>query len=434
MKNMPHQQRSIQIELAYGRTGLKVTIPEQQLVKVLSMKSCGSIIDPLIAITKSLLQPIGFHQSLFDIAKNHASACILICDITRPVPNKIILPPILKTLSAAGIQHQNISILIATGIHRPNLDQELNELVGPEIVSRYRIDNHYSRDPEAHAHLGQTSRGTEVWIDKRFVNADFKIATGFIEPHLMAGFSGGRKLIVPGIASLETMKFMHGPKIMEHPQSREGVIEGNPFHEEALEIAKMTGVDFIVNVALNEQKEIIGVFSGHLEEAHKAGVNFVRQVVRDTVPELVDIVITTSAGYPLDTTYYQSIKGMTAAAPIVKQGGTIILAAQCEKGLGSEEFSSLATDARPYQQIVDEIVSEKTFIIDQWQFEKFAQARRKAEIILVAEGLAPEIKNKLHVSWAETVEHALAMALERHGENARIAVIPKGPYILSELE
>jgi lactate racemase len=430
---MQTQSDILQVELAYGKTGLQVALPRQQVVKVLQMKPSPPILDAPVAITKSLLRPIGFEHSLFDMAKKRQSACVLICDITRPVPNKILLPPILKTLSAAGIPHDKISLLIATGIHRPNLEQELMELVGAEIAARYKIDNHYSRDLQSHTNLGETSRGTPVWIDKRFVEADFKMATGFIEPHLMAGFSGGRKLVVPGISSIETMRHMHGPKIMEHPQSREGVIEGNPFHEEALEIAKMAGVDFIVNVALNEKKEIVAIFSGHLEKAHQAGVDFVRGTVRDTVQEPVDVVITTAAGYPLDTTYYQSIKGLTAALPIIKQGGTIILAARCEQGLGSEEFSALATDSRPLAQIIADIVSEKTFVIDQWQFEKFAQARRKCDIILVADGLSAEIKSRLHCSWAETVEQALAMALRKCDKNATIAVIPKGPYILPQV-
>jgi nickel-dependent lactate racemase len=424
----------MQIELAYGKKGVLVDVPDTNLVKVMRMQSSEPVQDPPIAVTKTLLQPIGFEHSLFDMAKEHHSACILICDITRPVPNKIILPPILKTLNAAGIQNDNITILIATGIHRPNLDDELIELVGPEIAKRYNVVNHYSRDLESHSYLGKTSRGTEVWIDKRFVEADFKIATGFIEPHLMAGFSGGRKLVVPGISSIETMKYMHGPKIMEHPLSCEGRIEQNPFHEEALEIANMTQVDFIVNVALNEKREIIGIFSGHLEKAHAEGVKFVRKVVRDTLPEPVDIVITTSAGYPLDTTFYQAIKGLTAATPVVKKGGSIILAAQCENGLGSEEFASLATDARDLETIIEELVSERVFVIDQWQFEKFAQARRKADIILVADGIKAELKNKMHLRWAESVHEALAMALAQHGPKARIAVIPKGPYILAEIE
>jgi lactate racemase len=424
----------MEIELAYGKTGLKVQVPDHNLYKILSMKTVEPIPDPTMAVAKSLTQPIGLSSSLFDMAKDKQSACILICDITRPVPNKILLPPILRTLKAAGIQRNKITILIATGIHRPNLDEELLELVGEEIAGQYHTVNHYSNDLSAHVHLGATSRGTQIWLDKRFVEADLKIATGFIEPHLMAGFSGGRKLIVPGISSLETMRFMHGPRIMEHPKSREGVIEGNPFHEEAVEIAQKVKVDFIVNVALNEKKQIVGIFSGHLEKAHEHGIEFVKQTVSDTVSEPVDIVITTSAGYPLDTTYYQSIKGMTAATPIIKTDGTIIIAAKCEAGLGSREFAKLATDPRPYQDIADDIIAESSFVIDQWQFEKFVQARRKAEIVLIADGLDSKIKDQLHIKWSETVENAIAAALLKHGAGATIAVIPKGPYLLPQIE
>ncbi len=413
---------------------MKIEVPDRNLVKVLTMKTREPIHDPNIALIKTLLRPIGCAQTFFDMAKGRETACILICDITRPVPNKILLPPILKTLHAAGLKPENILILIATGIHRPNEGDEILELVGPEIAGRYRIENHFSKDLAAHKYLGQTVRGTEVWIDRRYLDADFKIATGFIEPHLMAGFSGGRKLVVPGIASIETMKYMHGPRLLEHPNAREGVIEGNPFHEEALEIARMAGIDFIVNVALNEQKQITGIFSGESESAHMEGVNFVRESVRDTVSAPADIVITTSAGYPLDKTWYQAIKGLTAALPIVKEGGTIILAAQCSEGLGSREFAKLVYDSADLEKFMRDIFREDFFVIDQWQLEEYAKAARKAHIILVSDGLSRKEKEAMHVAWAQTVEDALNTAFKRHGNDAQVAVIPKGPYILAEIE
>lgn len=421
------------IELAYGKRGLTISVPKKNLIKVLTMKKAEPVQDTSIAITNTLLRPVGC-APLFDIAKDRRNACILICDITRPVPNKILLPPILKSLHTAGIQRNDITILIATGIHRPNLGDELIELVGEEIADKYRVQNHYSRDLDSHKYLGKTSRGTEVWIDKRYCEANFKIATGFIEPHLMAGFSGGRKLVVPGVASIETMKYMHGPKLLEHPNAREGVMENNPFHEEAVEIARMAGLDFIVNVALNEKKEILGIFSGEMETAHAAGVDFVQNTVRDTVPEPVDIVITTSAGYPLDKTYYQAIKGMTAAAPIVKEGGTIIIAAKCDEGIGGEEFTNLVYDTTDLTKFIQNINTDDYFVIDQWMLEEYARAARKAEIILISDGLSSEQKNNMHIKWADSVDFALKEALKKHGTGARIAVIPKGPYILADLE
>lgn len=358
----------------------------------------------------------------------------MICDITRPVPNKVLLPPILSTLQEAGIQKDNITILIATGIHRPNLGDELIYLVGEEIVSDYRIVNHYAREIETHKYLGKTSRETDVFVDSTYINADIKITTGFIEPHLMAGFSGGRKLICPGISSLDTVKVMHSPKILEHPNAREGIIEGNPFHEESLEIAKMAGTDFIVNVALNENKQITGIFAGDMELAHERGVAFVRDHVGDTVSAPVDIVITTSAGFPLDATFYQSIKGLTAALPIVKDGGTIILAAECQEGLGGPEFSQLVREINDIDLFMRNIYRDDYFVIDQWQFEEFAKVLRKADVFLINGGISKQDSQKMLTTSVDSVEQGIEMALDRHGENAQIAVIPKGPYILAEVK
>jgi len=424
----------MELTLAYGKNGLQIDVPEKNVVKTLSMSNPVPIIDTYIEITKTLLRPIGLNHSLFDMAKGRKSACILICDITRPVPNKTLLPPILKTLHAAGLKHEDILILVATGIHRPNLNNELIELVGEDIAKNYRVENHYSNDLSSHKNLGKTSRGTDVWIDKRYIESDFKITTGFIEPHLMAGFSGGRKLVVPGIASIETMKVMHGPEMLSHPNSREGIIEGNPFHEEALEIAKMAGTDFNVNVALNEQRQICGIFSGELEQSHLEGIDFVRGHVKDTIPEPVDIVITTSAGYPLDATYYQTIKGLTAAMPVVKEGGTIIIASECSEGIGSKEFSELVRESSDLDKFLHRIFHENYFVIDQWQLQEFTKVARKANIILVSGGLTAEQKDSIHVPWAESAKDALKLCFKRHGNDAKIVIIPKGPYILAEIE
>ncbi len=423
----------MQVKLAYGNKGMDVAVPDQNLVKVLQMKKDPPLPDPSIAITKSLLQPIGT-APLYDIAKRKKSACVVICDITRPVPNQTILPPVLRTLLAAGIPKDKILILIATGIHRPNLDNELIELVGEDIANNYRVENHYGRDLESHVNIGQMKSGADIWLDKRFVEADFKLLTGFIEPHFMAGFSGGRKLVVPGIASIETMKYLHGPELLSHANSREGVLDGNPFHEEAVEVARKVGVDFIVNVALNEDKQITGIFSGDLEHAHLKGVEFVRNSVTDTVPDPVDIVITTSAGYPLDKTWYQAVKGATAADPIVKSGGTIILVSECSEGSGSEEFTRLMQETTDYDMFMDAALKDEFFIIDQWQVQKYAKVVKKARVVTVSDGLSANQKDAMHLDWAPSVEEALQDAFERHGKDAKVAVMPKGPYILSRIQ
>ncbi|MBD3375524.1 nickel-dependent lactate racemase [candidate division KSB1 bacterium] len=423
----------MEVKLAYGKKGLKARVPEKNLIKILSMRDFEPVSDAPIAITKSLLQPIA-SPSLFDAAKRKKSACIVICDITRPVPNRDLLPPILRTLLAAGIARENILILIATGLHRPNIKKELVELVGEDIARNYRIENHFGQDINSHGYLGKSSRGTPVYLDRRFLEADFRVITGFIEPHFMAGFSGGRKVVVPGIAHFKTMQVLHGPELLSHPNSREGMVEHNPFHDEALEIARMAGVDFNVNVALNEDKEIIGIFSGDLDRSHLAGVEFVRNVVRSSVTDPVDIVITSAAGYPLDKTWYQAVKGMTAAKSIIKPGGTIIIASECSEGVGSAEFTEQMENFKSADQYLDELFQRDEFLLDQWQVQKYAAARKHAKIVTVSDGLSTEQKNKLNIDWAESVEKALDVAMAEYGEKATIAVIPKGPYVLAELQ
>ncbi|MBN2090788.1 nickel-dependent lactate racemase [candidate division KSB1 bacterium] len=423
----------MKIKLEYGQKGLQVDVPDKNLVKVMKMHSAPAISDPITELSKLLQNPIE-SASLATLAQGKKSACVVICDITRPVPNKILLPPLLKVLEESGIPHEKIKILIATGIHRPNLGDELVFLVGEEIARQYNVVNHFAKDKSQQTYLGKTRRGTEVWVDSHFIDSELKITTGFIEPHLMAGFSGGRKLICPGISSLDTVKVMHSPQILEHPNAREGIIDGNPFHEEALEIARMAGVDFIVNVALDDHRNMTGIFAGHPEKAHAAGVAFVRKQVYETVAEPVEVVVTTSAGFPLDLTFYQSIKGLTAALPIVKKGGTIILAAECREGLGAAEFSQLVRETHDMEQFMKDIMRPDYFVIDQWQFEELAKVLRKVNVILVAEGIKPADKSRMIPVCSDSVEAALDTCLAKYGTDCKIVVIPKGPYILTGIE
>ncbi|MBD3288039.1 nickel-dependent lactate racemase [candidate division KSB1 bacterium] len=423
----------MKIKLEFGTSGLDINVPDQNLAKVLKMRASVPVPDPVSKLEQSLKNPIGT-AALSKLADGKKTACVVICDITRPVPNKIILPPILSTLENSGIKRENITILIATGIHRPNEGEELVYLVGEDIIKNYRIVNHFAKDDNSHKYLGKTSRGTDIFIDSTYVNADLKITTGFIEPHLMAGFSGGRKLICPGIASIKTVKVMHGPDILEHPNAREGIIEGNPFHEEVLEIAHIAGVDFILNVALNETRQITGIFAGDLEKAHAVGINFVRDQIQDFVDNPVDIVITTSAGYPLDATFYQAVKGLTAALPIVKQEGTIILAAECRESLGGPEFSQLVYEVKDLDQFMTDIYRDDYFVIDQWQFEKLVNVLKKVDVLMYTECISDIDKEHLPVKNIASVEAGIKMALQKHGKNAKIAVIPKGPYILANLK
>jgi nickel-dependent lactate racemase len=422
----------MRVHLEYGRSGLDVDLPDERVVRSLTYKLAQPLADPEAALRQVLEHPRGT-PPLAQLARGRTSACIAICDITRPVPNQMILAPLLATLEASGIPRERITILIATGLHRPNLGEELVELVGRQIVDNYRIENHYGQRLDEHAYLGVSPRGVPIWIDSRYVEADLKITTGLIEPHLMAGFSGGRKLICPGIAALETVKVWHGPDFLEHPSADCGILAGNPVHEENTWIGRRAGCDFIVNVVIDDQRRPLCFVAGDMEEAFLEGVEFVKGVVVDTLAEPVDVVVTSSAGYPLDTTFYQAIKGLTGALPVVKQGGTIILAASLSEGIGSPEFQSLFADNPSLEAFVERILGKDYFVMDQWQLEELAKVCRKAKVKVVSDGLPAETLDRLFVESARSVEQAVADSLDEYGPQAKIAVIPKGPYVLAQV-
>ncbi len=419
----------MRVKLDYGRTGLEVELPDDNIVGPLAIKKATPIEDPAGELEKTLAQPIDT-PPLAEIARGRKDACILICDITRPVPNKMILPPLLKILEESGIPRDKILILVATGLHRPNEGEELVEMVGQDIFDNYRIENHHGKVLEEHDFLGTTPRGVPVYLDSRYVQADLKITTGLIEPHLMAGYSGGRKVICPGIAGLETVKVWHGPQFLEHPKADCGFLEGNPVHEENTHIALMAGCDFIVNVCLDENRYITWVGAGDMIKAWETGVRFIEDIVRVPVPEPVDVVVTSSAGYPLDTTYYQCIKGMTGALPIVKQGGTIILAASLSEGLGSPEFQSLMKDNPNLKIFKERIMGKDYFVMDQWQLEELAKVVERCKVKVISDGIPADTLQECFVDTAETVEMAVEDCMAEYGPEAKIAVIPKGPYVL----
>lgn len=422
----------MQIELAYGKTGLRVDIPDANVVGPLEIRPVAALKNPAATIAEKLASPTGT-QPLSVLATGKTSACLLICDITRPVPNELILRPVLDTLEASGIPRDEILILIATGLHRPNEGDELVELVGQEIADNYRVENHFGTHRDEHVFLGDSPRGVPVWIDRRFVDADLKVTIGLIEPHFMAGYSGGRKLICPGIAALETVKVWHGPKFLEHPKSNCGFLEGNPVHEENTAIAKMVGCDFIVNVVLDNARNVTAVVAGDMEAAFLEGVAIVEKIVTAEVPELCDAVVTSCAGYPLDTTFYQSIKGMVGVLPIVKEGGTVIIVASVTEGIGSQEFQQVFRDHATLDIFMERILADEYFVMDQWQAEELAKVCRKVNVKFISDGLPAETLNRLFVEAVDSVETAVAEVLEEHGADAKIAVVPEGPYVMPVL-
>ncbi|MBM4080726.1 MAG: nickel-dependent lactate racemase [Planctomycetes bacterium] len=418
----------MRIRLDYDRDGLEVTLPDRN-VAVLRMNPSEPLRDARRTTAEALAAPIG-SKPLGDLARGKRTACVVVSDVTRPVPNRDILPPLLAALERSGIKREAITLLVATGLHRPNEGGELAEMVGEDLARSYRFVNHFAKIPKSHKYLGDTARGTPAFVDKVYLEADLKITTGLLEPHLMAGYSGGRKSICPGIAGLETVRVWHGPKYLESPNAVNGNLVDNLVHEESLAIAKMAGVDFIVNAVLNEKRRTIGIFAGHLEAAFEAGVRLTDRVVKAKLDAPADIVVTSSAGYPLDTTWYQSVKGLVGAMPAVKKGGTIIMAVGLRDGVGSPEFTRLALETRSLDEFMDQIVNQGRFVIDQWQLEEMAKVKQHADVMVFTHGLPKETLRKLFLEPVDSVEDGLERALAKHGRDARIAVIPKGPYVI----
>ena len=419
----------MQIRLGYGRTGIDVRLPDDLAVSIVEPSKGVPLADPTAAVAAALAQPIGT-EPLGALARGRRDAVVVISDKTRPVPYGVVLPPLLDTLEHAGIARERIELLVATGLHRANTPEELAAMTSPEIVARYRFRNHEARDASQHRHLGRTARGTEIWLDRGFLAADLKVVTGLIEPHLMAGYSGGRKAVAPGCAGVDTMRSLHGAAMLESALGP-GIIEGNPFHAELLDIARRVGVDFLCDVSIDRSRRLTGVFAGDLELAHAAGTRAVEQHVRVDLDRAADVVIASAGGFPLDDTYYQAIKGMVAALNIVRRGGTIILAAAITEGIGSVEFQRLLVDTRGNDDFMARITSPGFFSIDQWMVQHLCQVRRKANVILVSGGIPAAAAPGLLVSSAPTVEDALARCLQRYGAQAHVAVMPQGPYVLA---
>jgi nickel-dependent lactate racemase len=419
----------MKVDLAFGKTGISADLPDGFRYRLLEARSARPLADWRTSLESALDKPIGA-PSLVELARGKRTAAISVCDITRPAPNRLTVPPVLRRLEEAGIQRENITILIATGLHRPATAAEIREICGEEIAAAYRVVNHDARDLSSHRHLGSTGSGTPVYIDERFVAADLHLTFGFIEPHLMLGYSGGRKLIAPGLAAQETIKVLHSPRFMRDPRAVEGSIEDNPLHRELLEIARLARHDFLVDVALARDRSIAGIFAGAPEPAHRAGADFVSNVLLETLDEPVDAAITTSAGYPLDLTFYQSIKGVTAASHIVKQGGQILLVAACQEGAGAPEFRRMLLEAPSDEEFLERIQTAPA-VVDQWQLEKLAIVTTRKHVLWHTPGLPPEYHHRLWGRSFATMDSAIAALTSTLSPGATIAVIPDGPYVLA---
>ena len=417
---------------SFGKTGIDVFVPDRFESRVIKSRCAPALENVSAALDAALDNPIGC-EPLCELAAGKRSAAISVCDITRPAPNRITLPPLLRRLHDAGIPADGITILIATGLHRQATREELDVILGPEIPAKYRVVSHDARALLQHRNLGITGRGTPVYIDERFMAADLHITLGFVEQHLMLGFSGGRKLIAPGLAAQETIKVLHSPKFMREPLSKEGSIAGNPLHAELLEVARMARHDFIFDVTLTLDRRISGIFAGNPVKAHAAAVEFLEETSLERLPEPVDAVITSAAGYPLDLTFYQSIKGISAAQHIVKPGGRILVLGECAEGIGSGEFARRLERLSSYQEFLDEI-RESPVEIDQWQIEKLALCGVRNELFFFTPGASRDRVGFLRTRAFDNLEAAIGATLDGLPSGSRVALVPEGPYTFARAE
>jgi len=421
----------MEVRLPYGKGYVKVEVPDNAVV----FEGKGlKPLDSLEAVRRALANPAGSMPLAGIIrAKGRVdSVCIVVSDHTRAVPNRIILPCILEETAGAGIPPERITILIASGMHRPTTRQEKTELLGEEIAGRYRVVDHDARNPEGLLRL--KGGGGEFLVNRMYAEANLKILTGLIEPHFMAGFSGGRKSICPGIAGMDTIQYFHSPALLESPCASTGTLDNNPCHIFASEMAKAAGADFIVNVTLDKEKRITGVFAGDPEKAHAAGAEHCRKESLFYAERPFDVVVTTNGGYPLDRDLYQTVKGLVSATDIVAEGGEIICAAECIDGMGSKNFRELLFGMESLDGFIEKISAPGFFVPDQWEVEELIKVLRKASVKIYSGGLTEEEIRKSHMTPVKDISAAIMESMGKYGEKASVAVIPDGPYTMVKIK
>jgi nickel-dependent lactate racemase len=420
------------VEIAYGRSGLRVGIPRGAQATVIRKRPLPKIADAPAAVREALARPVDA-APYAELVRGRRSACILICDITRPVPNRLFLRPLIEGLLGAGMPAKRISVLVATGLHRPNEGEELAEVVGdPWVLETVRVENHFARNDADHVDLGATrTRGTPVKLDRRFVEADLRIATGLVEPHFMAGYSGGRKVIAPGIAHADTIRTFHSARFMEDPAAIQCNLEGNPLHAEQLEIVRTLGEVYAVNTVIDEDRDLVHVTFGEVIASHLAAVDFVADSTRVPVGRRFRTLLTSSAGHPLDKTYYQTVKGMVTPLDVLEPGGTLVVASACSEGFGSHEFRAAQERlvAMGPDAFLATLLAKRLADVDEWQTEMQVKSMRVGRVQLYTTGLSPDDRRITGVEQVESVEAALAASVARTGDPA-IGVIPEGPYVV----
>ncbi len=412
-----------EFRLPYGTTTVGVRVPEENVAFVLEPHHRPGLADEAAAIVEALRNPVG-QKPLAAAVKPADRVVIIVTDNTRACPDDRLLPPIMAELERV-VSPDRITIVVALGLHPPLDEDELRQSLGSDIVDRYRVLNH---DPSTVVNIGTTARGTPVDINPVVVEADFRLSTGFIEPHFFAGFSGGRKSIAPGVFGLNSAYVNHGYRMVADPCARAGVLGGNPIHEDMVEQARMARLDFIVNVLLNDAREITQVFAGDMVAAHEAGCSAAAEVVGAKVPHRVDIAITTNSGAPLDLDLYQTVKGMDNASLVTRDGGIIIIASSCDAGPGPQSFVDLHQACAGPIEVLQKIRRDEPVGV-QWQNQILARIQMRNHVMLYSR-LSGDLVRSMRIEPVPDLDRAIERALELLGPAAEIGVIPQGPLVL----
>ena len=416
------------VNLAYGSGHLSIEVPDNRTT-VIEPTHIDGLADEKMAVLNALQNPVG-SQPLLERIPADTKICIAFTDLTRATPNERIIPWLLEHL---GGPNDNITLLNQLGTHRPNTREELETMLTPEVVANYRVLNHEPENPKELVQVGTTADGTPALLNRHIVEADLRIITGFIEPHFFAGFSGGVKGIMPGCAGLETVMSNHGAKNIGDPQATFGVTVGNPLWEELRDIALKTGPSFLLNITLNEQRDITNVFAGDIIEAHKTGCVFVKKSAMQPLEQPFDIVVTTNSGYPLDLNLYQGVKGMSAGARVLKEGGTLILAAECREGVpDGSPLDDLLRSAGSIEEILAMLSTPGFVRPEQWQAQIQALVQRRAEVLVCCE-LDDATLRACHLAPCADINAEVAKRLAKLGADARVAVLPQGPLTIPYL-
>jgi len=420
------------IDIRYGKGELHVRLPRGCEPTVIRKPAMPLLDQPATSIVDALRNPIG-SVPLAQLAKSAKRVCIVICDITRPVPNGPILRGLVDEMNAAGVRNDQITILLATGLHRPNLGHEMLEVIGDKwVFDNIRVENHYARDTAWMVNLGHTpTDGIPIVLNRHLVDADLRIVVGLVEPHFMAGYSGGRKVVAPGVAGEETIRTFHNFRFMSNPLACNTNLIDNPLHRGQLEILKILGPTYAVNTIIDEERRMSFVNFGDCVASHLESVDFVRQYAEVPLDRKFSTLVTSAAGYPLDKTYYQTVKGMVAPLQVLAEGGNMIIASRCEEGLGSPEYRESQAHLKQLgdQGFVDRIRQMPLADIDGWQTHMLLRPLSIGKVSLFSEGIQGRDRELTCVEMIESIESAIQESVEKSGDRS-VAIIPEGPYVI----